>query len=399
MTNTDREWIENDIAMTDPDAYLASLGLLIKPAGPDCNLNCEYCFYLPKKELYRGRRHEMSRKVMHTLIGEYMQMAGPNPSFGWQGGEPTLLGVDFFRRVVAVQAQKAKPGQAIANGLQTNGQLIDEEWARFLRRYTFLVGVSLDGPKHIHDHYRVNFAGHGSFDRVMRTIKTLRDGGVEFNILCMVTAFSGNRAEEILDFFAEHELGYLQFIPCIERDPQTGEIMPYCCTPEQYGEFLCHVFDRWSAEHPPSTYVRMMDDLLMVYMGHDCPSCILRKTCGDYLLIEHNGDVYPCDFFVEPEYYLGNLLETPLREIALSDKFMEFRFRKGEVSACRECEWFTQCYGGCQRHRITGNRDPYGPTYFCKSYRMLFAHSKNKLEEIAAKLTAEGYGPQTPPGT
>jgi len=387
-----------DIALTHPDLYLQSLGLLIKPAGPNCNLRCRYCFYLPKHKIYPGTGHGMSREVMHSLIGQYMQMAGPNPSFGWQGGEPTLLGVEFFRRVVAVQAQKAKPGQAIANGLQTNGVLIDEEWARLLRRYNFLVGVSLDGPKYVHDHYRVEANGRGTFDTVTAAIETLRRHGVEFNVLCMVTDFSASKGAEIYEFLVERDIRYLQFIPCVERHPKTGELRPYSCDPEEYGRFLCDVFDRWSAEIPAQTYVRMLDDLLMVHMGHPAPSCILRKTCGDYLLVEHNGDVYPCDFFVEPEYLLGNLLETPLREIALSDKFMDFRFRKAEYGAqCENCPWQEFCYGGCQRHRITGNRQVHGPSYFCKSYRMLFEHSQDRYREIVQELKSRGIeGPQAP---
>ena len=378
-------------SMDNGEAYLQSIGTLIKPASADCNLRCEYCFYLPKLALYpETKRHAMSREVMHKFIGDYMQMAGGNPSFGWQGGEPTTLGLDFFRRLVAVQAQKAKPGQAIANGFQTNAILIDDEWARFFRRYNFLVGVSLDGPQHIHDHYRKDAGGNPTFDKVMRGIEALKRNQVEFNILCMVTDFSGDKAEEIYDFFMQQDLRFLQFIPCIERHADTGEIQPYSCTPEQYGSFLCHVFDKWSAEEPAKTYVRMLDDLLMVAMGHPAPSCILRPTCGDYLLIEHNGDVYPCDFFVEPEYYLGNLMETPLREIVLSEKFQEFRHRKSEYgSRCEACPWVGQCHGGCQRHRITGLGEVHGPSYFCQSYRMLFERSKDKLAEMAETLKAE----------
>lgn len=383
--------MDTDIRITDPEAYLRSLSLLIKPAGPDCNLRCEYCFYLPKHAIYPGGGHRLSREVMHRLIGEYMEIAGDNPSFGWQGGEPTLLGVDFFRSVVAVQLQKARPGQSIANGLQTNGMLINDEWARFFRRYNFLIGVSLDGPKHIHDHYRRTPTGDSTWDRVMRSTDILYRNGAEFNVLCMVTAYSGDKAGEIYDFYMQHNLRYLQFIPCIERDPETGDLSPYNCTPRQFGEFLCTIFDRWQAESAPRTYVRMMDDLLMVYLGHECPSCDMRRTCADYLLIEHNGDVYPCDFFVEPEYRLGNVMEAPLREIALSEKFMQFRFSKTPAgSSCEFCPWFGQCHGGCQRHRLTGLGAINGPSYFCESYRMLFEHSDARLKEMARELAEEG---------
>lgn len=376
--------------MTTDDACLQQLGLLIKPASADCNLRCEYCFYLPKLALYpKTTRHVMPRGVMHQLIGDYMQMAGETPSFGWQGGEPTTLGLDFFRRVVAVQAMKARAGQAIANGFQTNGILLDDDWARFFRRYRFLVGLSLDGPPHIHDHYRRDAGGKPTFERVLRAADILRRNEVEFNILCMVTAFSGDRAGEVWDFFVERDLRFLQFIPCIEVHPETGEVQPYSCTPEQYGRFLCEAFDRWSAEVPPQTYVRTFDDLLMMHMGGEAPTCVFRPTCAEYLLIEHNGDVYPCDFFVEREWLLGNIMETPLREIALSDRFREFRYAKQAYGeGCAECEWLAQCHGGCARHRLAVGPAAWRRNYFCDSYRMLFAHADGRLQEMARELSA-----------
>lgn len=403
----------------EQEAYLQRLGVLVKPAGADCNLRCEYCFYRPKALLYpHQKRHAMPLEVLNRFIGDYMQMAGQTPSFGWQGGEPTTLGLEFFRRVVAIQVKKAKPGQAIANGFQTNGILIDDDWARFFRRYQFLVGLSLDGPQHIHDYYRRDLGRRPTWDRVMRAMATLRANAVEFNILCMVTAFSGDKGAEVYDFFKAHDLRFLQFIPCIEIDPDTGNVMPYSCTPQQYGQFLCEVFDRWAAEEPAHTYVRTFDDLLMAYMGEQSPTCIFRPTCAEYLLIEHNGDVYPCDFFVEERWKLGNLMETPLREIALSDKLMEFRYAKSElVERCVECEYVRLCYGGCQRHRFharqpanlapgkrealvpvnPGETEPlpgaapqldgiYRSNYFCESYRMLFEHSRSRLEEMAQRL-------------
>ncbi len=374
--------------MDDPAAYLAQLGLLIKPASADCNLRCQYCFYRPKLALYpHTKHHVMSREVMHRLLGDYLELCGPTASFGWQGGEPTTLGVDFFRRVVAVQAQRGRPGQSIANGLQTNGVLLDAEWARFLRRYQFLVGVSLDGPAPIHDHYRRDAAGAPTFERVMQGIEVLRAGQVEFNILCMVTAVSGDRGAEVFDFLVAHDLRFLQFIPCLELDPRTGAPQPYSCTPRQYGEFLCAVFERWSAETPPSTYVRTLDDLLMYAMGEPTPTCIFRPTCADYLLVEHNGDVYPCDFFVEPEWLLGNVLERPLREIALSPRLSEFRHAKSEFTPrCAACEWLAQCHGGCQRHRLATGPEVWRSNYFCEAYRMLFARAHDRLGEMAQRM-------------
>ena len=388
--------------MTDREARLSQLGILIKPTSADCNLRCEYCFYLPKLQLYPDATcHAMPPEVLDSLIRQYMQMSGEHPSFGWQGGEPTMLGVDFFRRVVALQAMHARRGQAIANGFQTNGILITDEWARLFRRYNFLVGLSLDGPQHIHDHYRHDPRGRGTWEQVMATVEVLRRNEVEFNILCMVTAHSAEQAEAIYDFFLRHNLRFVQFIPCVERDPETGQFAPYSASPRQYGEFLCAIFDRWSAETPPKTYVRDMDDLLMWTMTGETPTCIFRQSCGDYLLVEHNGDVYPCDFFVEPEWKLGNLMETPLREIALSDRFEEFRRGKScHTGRCAACEWLPNCHGGCQRHRyaVGGPGNPVGPngwdttqpSHFCKAYRMLFQHSQGRLRQMAREMGRGG---------
>lgn len=382
--------LSNPVPMTpEQQDYLQSLSLLIKPASADCNLRCEYCFYLPKRELYpRTKRHAMSREVMHTLIGQYMQMAGGNPSFGWQGGEPTTLGIDFFRRVVALQAQKAKPGQAISNGFQTNGILIDDEWARLFARYNFLVGLSLDGPEELHNHYRRDGRRHGTFEQVIRAAEVLRRNDVEFNILCMVTSYSAHRANETWDFFLRQKLGYLQFIPCVEFDRDGVQAAPYSCTPEQYGTFLCEAFDRWAEEDVPSVYCRTFNDLLSAYMGNPAPTCIFRPACGDYLLLEHNGDVYPCDFFVEPQWLLGNVMDTPLVDIALSDRFREFREAKsgGCGEQCGECRWLTYCYGGCQRHRPGAAPDAGRPNYFCTSYRMLFEHADERLNAMAKRV-------------
>lgn len=374
------------------DAWLRRLSLLIKPASADCNLRCRYCFYRPKLALYpESRQHVMPREVLHRLLGEYMQMAGPSPCFGWQGGEPTVLGVDFFRRVVAVQMQKAQAGQSIANGLQTNGMLLDDEWGRFLHRYRFLVGVSLDGPPQVHDHYRRTPNGEGTHARVMRGIETLRRNQVEFNILCMVTDVSAGRAEEIWDFFMTHDLRYLQFIPCLEVNPRSGQLERYSCTPRAYGEFLCAAFDRWASEGFDRVYVRDFNDLLMYMVTGNMPSCVFRPTCGDYLLVEHNGDVYPCDFFVEPQWLLGNVMETPLRDIALSDRFLQFRNGKRAYGqGCQECRWLTQCHGGCQRHRLPHR--PQRASHFCESYRMLFAHAESRLREMAKRVA-----PSDPP--
>lgn len=377
-------------------AWLRQLGLLVKPAGPDCNLACSYCFYSPKAALYPGAaEHRMDIAVARKLIRDYTELTGQNPSYGWQGGEPTLLGVDFFRRVVALQAQAARPGTAIANGLQTNGVLINQEWARFLLRYRFLVGLSLDGPPDIHDHYRLDHGGQPTHHLVMRAARALREHQVEFNILCMVTDHSATSAGRIIEFMLTHGLTYLQFIPCLERHPTTGAPLPYTCTPHEYGRFLCDAFDIWADEWPPRFYVRTFNDLLVTVAGNPAPSCVFRPTCGDYLLVEHNGDVYPCDFFVEPQMLLGNVMERPLREIALGEAFQAFRHQKQPChETCAGCEWLPLCHGACPRHRPGAG--PAAPAnYFCESYRMLFSHSIDRLRSMAQRLPLTAPGPTT----
>ena len=359
--------------------------LLIKPAGPDCNLACRYCFYRPALGLYPQTPHpRMSVEVLREVVGQYMAMAwsqteagrlvaGPSngqttpAAFCWQGGEPTLMGVDFYRTVIALQKKHGHSGQVVANSLQTNGILIDDEWARLLARYRFLIGVSIDGPPEVHDHYRVNLGGEGTLARVLRGLNTLQRNGVESNALCLVTSHSASRARVIWEFLREQKLEYLQFIPCLERKIGTDTIFPvplrrsdappgkivsvpifpdaglaeFTVTPEQYGDFLCEIFDLWWPERE-AAHVRIFDDLLADSLGvPESKTCEFRPRCGDYLVVEHNGDVFDCDFFVDREHQVGNLMQTPLAKLAEAPSFTQFAAAKscyGAVSGVRVAE-------------------------------------------------------------
>lgn len=404
--------------------------LLIKPAGPDCNLACSYCFYRPALKLYPQTPHpRMSVEVLRELVRQYMALAreqhgsglearttperGPSPAaFCWQGGEPTLMGVDFYRTVIALQKKHGHSGQVVANSLQTNGMLIDEEWARLLARYRFLVGVSLDGPAEVHDHYRQNMGGAGTLARVLRGLRTLQRNGVESNALCMITSYSASRARIIWDFFAEQKVDYLQFIPCLERNIGTDTIFPdqpppeaalsekivsvpifprdlaeFAIRPEQYGEFLCEVFDLWWPERE-RVHVRIFDDLLADLLGvPESKTCEFRPRCGDYLVVEHNGDVFDCDFFVDREHLVGNLMETPLATLAEAPAFGEFAAAKNCYGGqCQACEWLSLCCGGCQKHRLFGEGKVEAPSYLCAGYRQLFAHALPRLREIVNEM-------------
>lgn len=388
--------------------------LLIKPAGPDCNLACSYCFYRPAGALYPRTRHpRMSLEVLRELVRQYMAYAreagggagetrtsaalqeGP-AAFCWQGGEPTLMGVDFFRTVIALQKKHGASGQVVANSLQTNGVLIDEEWARLLYRYRFLVGVSVDGPAEVHDHYRRNRGGDGSLARVLQGLKTLQRHAVECNALCMVTSLSAGKAALVWEFLRAQKIDYLQFIPCLEKAGPDGggetaagrpvreeELAEFTVSAEAYGDFLCEILDLWLPERE-RVHVRIFDDLLADLLGRpDTKTCELRPRCGDYLVVEHNGDVYDCDFFVDRDHLLGNVMQQPLEVLAADDRFEAFAAAKGDYgAACRGCEWLGLCCGGCQKHRLFGHGCLAAPSYLCAGYRRLFEHAVPKLREL-----------------
>ena len=391
--------------------------LLIKPAGADCNMACSYCFYRPTAGLYPDTaRPRMSADVLRELVRQYMELswgAGEGDSCGqaafcWQGGEPTLMGLDFYRQVVALQQKFGHPGQVVGNSLQTNGLLVNDEWARFLGRYRFLIGLSLDGPPEVHDFYRVNLGGQPTQRQVVRAWRVLQQHHVETNILCMATSHSADQAGLIFDYLYELGARFMQFIPCLEQHPSTGEVLPYTISPEAYGEFLCAAFDAWRP-HRREVSIRLFDDIASRLLGHEeLVSCEFRPRCGDYLVVEHNGDLYTCDFFVDREHALGNLLSQPLGEVAEGAQFAAFAAAKGEVGkGCEACEWLSFCQGGCQKHRefaqrlrtASGREDAPAhaatrhATYLCRAYRRFFVHAVPALREVVAEMAAE-RGPE-----
>jgi len=362
--------------------------ILVKPASADCNLHCTYCFYHerptdPYLEI-RGR-HVMDDATLQVLIREGMRVMAHSATFGWQGGEPTLTGIDFFRRVVEYQQQYGRSGQSVCNGVQTNGTLIDDEWAALFARYSFLLGVSLDGPKEYHDHYRVRVNGQGSYDRVMQGIETLRRNDVEFNILSVVNRLTGDHPREIWNHHIDNDFRFLQFIPCVERDPVTGELTDFSVLPEQFGDFMCEIFDLWYNGGEPQASVRLFDNLLLAYAGHGSQVCQFQQECGDYVVVEYNGDVYPCDFYVESKLRLGNIHEQPLDAIADSEKAIAFRRRKRQADpACALCRWLSICNHGCPLMR---DHNPHGNTnYLCQAYQQLFAYSEDRLRELSKRV-------------
>lgn len=362
--------------------------ILVKPASADCNLHCTYCFYHERPTdpyLDVKGRHVMQDATLRALIRGGMQLMPQVATFGWQGGEPMLTGIDFFRQAVHYQQEYGRSGQSVCNGVQTNGTLIDDEWAQLFADYNFLLGVSLDGPQKRHDYYRTSVNGRGSYERVMKGIEILTRHGAEFNILTVVNNVTGDHPEEIYAFMLEQGFRYLQFIPCVERDPDSGELTGFSVSPQQFGTFLCTVFDLWYNGGQPEASIRLFDNLLLAFAGHGPQVCQFQEECGDYVVVEYNGDVYPCDFYVQEPLRLGNLHEQELDVIASSDKAIAFRKRKRRGDpACAACTWAHICNHGCPLMR---DHNPHGRThYLCPAYQQLFAYSENRLRELSRRV-------------
>ncbi len=379
---------------------------MAKPAGPRCNLACQYCFYLEKEQLFpETPLAAMSDEVLESYIRQYIESQdAPEVTFAWQGGEPTLMGLAFFRRAVALQQQYAN-GKRVTNTFQTNGILIDDVWASFLAEQAVLVGLSIDGPEELHNARRVDKAGRGTFDRVMRGMECLKRRGVEFNTLTCVHQANADRPLQVYRFLRDHGSGFLQFIPVVERalaeprpdgltlvrpgdNPETA-VTPWSVKPEQYGRFLTGVFDEWVRNDVGRTFVQLFDVSLEAWMGMSPSLCLFRETCGSAMALEHNGDVYACDHYVYPENRLGNLLETPITEMAASDRQRQFGEAKRDAlpRCCRECSVRFACAGECPKHRFarTPDGEP-GLSYLCPAYKKFFKHIDAPMQFMANEL-------------
>ncbi|MGQ9629680.1 MAG: anaerobic sulfatase maturase [bacterium] len=363
------------------------VSVLIKPVSGRCNLRCEYCFYLEKQKIYPGKEDSELLREAHSRLFEQLQEVRPKSvSFCWQGGEPTLAGLDFFEYVVGRQEELFRGRIEYSNSIQTNGLLIDERWARFFRKHGFLVGLSLDGPKEYHDSFRRYASGDGSYDAVQRAVRYFRGYGVEYNILAVVSQSNVGHPREVYRYFVENGFYYLQFIPCVERD-ETGRILPFSVRPEEYGDFLCGVFDEWIADGYPRVYVRDFEALLQQYIGLKPEVCTFQERCGGYFLMERNGDIYSCDFFVLPEWRLGNILESPLEDILKCELALNFREAKVGVDPnCRVCRWFSLCRGGCYRYWFDESGGEAKRTYFCGAYKRFFQHTEERCLAIAQEF-------------
>ncbi|KKO52412.1 anaerobic sulfatase maturase [Paenibacillus sp. DMB20] len=367
-------------------------GVMLKTVSEDCNLACDYCYY----STCGGKIHQPARtmepEVLERFIQEYMKKTNGSASFAWQGGEPLLAGLPFFEQAVSFQASYAPPYTSIGNALQTNGTLIDESWAKFFRTYNFLVGVSLDGPKTIHDAHRVTGSGKGSFDLVMRGIRHLTEAGVDFNILSVIHEDNVTKPEELVSFYREHRFGFVQFIPCMDFNSRTSGLPGrFRITPQQYGNFLCRVFDLWYNDGRPDFSVRIFDNMLAVLMNHEPELCVHRKSCPKMMMLESNGDAYPCDFFMDEGHKLGNIGESGLDKLLEHPVYESFLAMKPAVNeACRACEFIAFCHGGCPRNRNWLDvNDRSQKDYFCESYQEFYRHAYPGMKKIADRLREE----------
>ncbi|MBM3776147.1 MAG: anaerobic sulfatase maturase, partial [Acidobacteria bacterium] len=362
--------------------------LLIKPVSAVCNLDCAYCFYLdrdadPYKALPARR---VSEETLERLVDGYLFYSYPHSVFAFQGGEPTLAGPAFFEKLVGLQ-QRSGRGHAVSNALQTNGMLLDDRWCRLFKQYSWLLGVSLDGPQPMHDLYRFNKQGKGTWSGVMQGIETLKKHGVEFNILCVLSQANVDRPREVYSFFRSLGFEHMQFIPLSEFDG-LGQPLPFTIRPEQYGRFLCEVFDLWWPERR-KVRVRFFDNIAEALAGQKPGACTLHETCDSYAVVEFNGDVYPCDFFVEKDWKIGNIHLDSWPELSRRQQRYRFASKKTLAHAeCQVCEFQPVCHGGCPKHRHDQRGRFEDLDYFCSAYKMIYQKSLSPLRREIAKILA-----------
>lgn len=387
---------------------LHPIHLMPKPAGSMCNLNCEYCYYLEKKQLYTtSPRQEMSDALLERYIRQYIELQPTDEVlFTWHGGEPLLRSINFYERALHLQ-QKYAQGKRIDNALQTNGTLLTDEWADFLRDHHFLVGISIDGTEEMHDRYRLSRSGRGSWAQVMRGIEVAHRKGLEWNAMAVVNDFNAERPLDFYHFFKQIDCHYIQFTPVVERFFQhpdgrclaspiegvtTATMAPFSVKPEQWGNFLCSLFDEWVRHDVGSTFIQLFDATLAGWMGITPGLCTMAETCGHATAIEHNGDVYACDHYVFPEFKLGNLMEQPLQALVYSTAQLEFGENKRRLltTQCQQCEWRHACQGDCPRTRFSTSRDGQaGHPYLCAGWQRYFAHVAPAMDFMKRQLLVD----------
>jgi uncharacterized protein len=386
--------LQDAVKITGPQAF----NIMIKPVGSLCNLKCHYCYYLDKAEIYGGREPRMTIEMLEHFVKEYIAANDvQDVYFNWHGGEPLLAGLDFYRKAVEFQ-KKYGEGKRIYNTLQTNGTLITSEWAEFFRANGFLLGVSLDGPQNVHDRYRGGKGGASVFGKVIKGIMELYRARVQYNVMTTVNKQSEGRGLEIYQFLKQAGTRFIQFMPVVEHvkdglivspDTPGARIAPWSIDAKAFGQFLCDIFDYWVRHDVGKVFVNQFDAALASWCGVPQGTCSFAETCGGNSIIEHNGDLYPCDHFVYEDYRIGNVLETDLRTLMNSSKQVRFGIdkRNGLPGKCLSCRWFFACHGECPKHRFnTTDKGETGLNALCEGYEMFFSHVAPYMERMAALL-------------
>ena len=361
--------------------------VMVKPIGAVCNLDCGYCYYLRKKDLYpKARAFRMADDLLESYIVQHIE-ACPKESilFSWHGGEPTILGVEYFRRIVELQRKHRPPGREILNGMQTNGTLLDEEWCRFLAAEGFYVEISMDGPKELHDRYRITKGKQSTHKRVLQSFRLLKRHRVPCDMLCVVHHQNVRQPTAVYRFFKEIGVEYLQFLPLVARK-EDGEVSAETVSAEAYGTFLCTIFKEWVRHDIGRIGIQNFDEAVRPFLGMDHALCVSAEICGNIVVVEHNGDFYSCDHFVDREHCLGNIRETPLVEMLENPALREFGRKKRDALPryCRDCEVLGSCNGGCPKDRFVRTPDgEEGLNYLCAGLKRFFAYSRPYLQRIA----------------
>ncbi|MFX1283912.1 MAG: anaerobic sulfatase maturase [Promethearchaeota archaeon] len=363
---------------------------MIKPHSSICNLNCQYCYYLSKKRLYPNSNYRMNDKTLEEFIKQYLEaQKTPVVSFGWQGGEPALMGIDFFEKVIHYQKKYNKEGKKVENTFQTNGTLLNEDWGRFFKKHNFLIGISIDGPPKMHDVYRVDRKGTPTFNKVKLGLDILKKYEVEYNILTCVHSVNVNHPLEVYKYLRDElQVNFIQFIPVVERNID-GRVSDFSTTGSQYGTFLQTVFDEWVRHDVGMIFIQIFEVALAAWLNLPLNLCTFAPNCGNALALEYNGDIYACDHFVTPEYFRGNLLSQSLKEIVNSLDQKEFGLKKSRLlpQECQQCEVRFVCNGGCPKNRFISTEERNsGLNYLCEGYKTFFSYIDPYMKYMADQL-------------
>ncbi|EOR93634.1 Putative arylsulfatase regulatory protein [Arcticibacter svalbardensis MN12-7] len=385
---------------------LSGFNILANPTGPICNLNCTYCYYLEKEKIYPGTSSfKMTEQTLEVFTRKYIhEQPGPEVTFVWQGGEPSLLGLEYYKKALQFQ-QKYGSGKRIHNSFQTNGVLLNEEWCLFFKEHDFLIGISIDGPKELHDKYRLDKGGHGTFSKVMAAIELLKKHQVKFNTLTVINNINCDHPLEVYRFLKQIGSQYLQFIPIVEQVAEgvlpEGVVLlspdyagkttlaPWSVSPLKFGKFLVAIFNEWVKKDVGRYFVQIFDATLANEAGVSPGICVFSERCGNALAVEHNGDLYSCDHYVYPEYKLGNIHSTSLKKVLLSDEQRQFGLNKYDSlpRQCKECDVYSYCKGECPKNRFLVSRtNEGGLNYLCEGYKLFFRHAKPYMKYMNNEL-------------